>query len=82
VTPSPELRFARARGARLAYQAWGEGPDTIVAIPPAAQNIQVAWERPEVRSMLDRFGSFARYVHYDKRGTGVSDRTTLVPGLD
>ncbi|WP_420452611.1 alpha/beta fold hydrolase [Ilumatobacter sp.] len=79
----PEVRFATARGARLAYQRFGraEAP-TVVASPPAAQNVEVGWEHPAIRAMLERFGSFADFVHFDKRGTGSSDRTVLVPGVD
>ena len=32
--------------------------------------------------MWERIGRFARVVHFDKRGTGVSDRSVPVPGLD
>ncbi|MEO1065003.1 MAG: alpha/beta fold hydrolase [Actinomycetota bacterium] len=78
----PPVRFAEARdGARIAYQEWGSGPP-VVAIPPAAQNIELAWEWPGLRTMFDRFGTFCRYVHYDKRGTGASDRTVRVPHVD
>ena len=54
----------------------------MVAIPPTAQNIEVAWERPEVRRMFDRFASFSRFLHFDKRGTGASDRRSQVQGID
>ncbi len=76
----PPVRFAQARGARLAYQQFGAGPD-VVAIPPMAQNIEVAWEWPDIRTMLERLGSFCRYLHFDKRGTGASDRRG-VGGID
>ena len=78
----PPIRFAQARGARLAYQDFGDGPATVVAVPPLAQNIETAWEWPDVRSMLERLGSFSRWVHFDKRGTGASDRRSRVPGID
>ncbi len=78
----PDIEFTWANGARIAYQVFGSGEQTVVAVPPSAQNIEIAWERPEIRSMLDRFGSFCRYVHFDKRGTGSSDRNVLVPGID
>ncbi len=79
----PPIRFAPARGGRLAYQLFGqEGPPTIVAIPPMAQNIELAWEWPAIRAMMERFGSFSRYLCFDKRGTGCSDRRSQVPGLD
>jgi pimeloyl-ACP methyl ester carboxylesterase len=72
----------RVEGVSLAYQVWGGGPATIVAIPPMAQNIELMWERPEYRTMLDRLGCFARVLHFDKRGTGASDRTTCMPTID
>lgn len=76
------MRYARVDGVSLAYQAWGSGPATIVAVPPLAQNIELTWERPEYRTMLERLGSFARVVHFDKRGTGASDRTARMPTMD
>ena len=79
--PSP-VRYARVQGVSLAYQTWGAGPATIVAIPPLAQNIELMWERPEYRTMLDRLGAFARILHFDKRGTGASDRTAHMPTMD
>ena len=78
----PQTRFAPARGARLAYQVFGSGEHTVVAIPPAAQNIEMSWEQPAVRAMLERFGSFCRYLHFDKRGTGCSDRSGRIADLD
>ncbi|MCC5949704.1 MAG: alpha/beta fold hydrolase [Nitriliruptoraceae bacterium] len=80
--PLPETRFAPARGARLAYQVFGSGDQTVVAVPPTAQNIELSWEYPAVRSMLERFGRFCRYLHFDKRGTGCSDRHGHIADLD
>ncbi len=78
----PPIHFAPARGARIAYQVFGDGPATIVAIPPTAQNIEMAWDRPEIRRMFERFASFSRFLHFDKRGTGASDRRSHIPGID
>ncbi|MEO1055902.1 MAG: alpha/beta fold hydrolase [Actinomycetota bacterium] len=77
----PPIEFAPARGARIAYQDFGDGPP-VVAVPPTAQNIEAAWERPEPVVMFERLASFCRYVHFDKRGTGSSDRRSVMPGLD
>lgn len=79
---TPPIRFATSRGARLAYQVFGDGPVDIVAIPPMAQHIEMAWERPEIRHMFERFAAFSRFLHFDKRGTGASDRRSRVPGID
>ena len=54
----------------------------MVGIPPLAQNIEAAWEWPDIRRMLERFGSFSRYLAFDKRGTGASDRRSQVPGME
>ena len=79
---TPPVRFADSKGARIAYQQWGEGDVHLVGVPPAAQNIEMAWEWPDIGAMLERFGQFSIYTHFDKRGTGSSDRQSRVPGLD
>jgi len=78
----PATRFAPVRGGRLAYQVFGAGEHTVVAIPPTAQNIELSWEQPAVHAMLERFASFCRYLHFDKRGTGCSDRNGRIADLD
>lgn len=77
----PPVHFAPARGARIAYQDFGDGP-VVVSIPPFAQNIEVAWEWPAVRDMFERFGLFSRSIVFDKRGTGASDRQIPIANLD
>src|SRR5947207_3261373 len=54
----------------------------ILSVPPLAKNIEIAWECAQYRHYFERLGSFSRYVHFDKRGTGASDRTVPVPSLD
>ena len=78
----PQVRYADADGTNIAYQVFGEGPATIVAIPPMAQNVELAWEWPTLRRMFERYASVSRYVHFDKRGTGASDRSIPVPEID
>jgi len=80
-TDVPPILFAQARGARIAYQDFGEGP-VVLAIPPLAQNIELAWEWPDIRSMFERFAAFCRFIHFDKRGTGASDKHGGVSELD
>ena len=76
------IRFAQAGTTSIAYQMFGAGPPTVVAVPPMAQNVEHCWGWPGIRSMLERFGSFCRYVHFDKRGTGASDRSVSLPEVD
>ena len=77
----PPVHFAPVRGARIAYQDFGQGP-AIVNIPPFAQNIEVAWDWPAVRAMFERFASFSRWIVFDKRGTGASNREIPIANLD
>ena len=78
----PPTRYARSGDVSLAYQDFGHGPVTLVSVPPLARNIELAWECPQYRRYFSRVASFSRYVHFDKRGTGASDRTLPMPSLD
>ena len=75
------IRYARNDGVSIAYQLMGQGR-AMLAIPPLAQNLELAWELPEFREIFERHASFAHVVHFDKRGTGVSDRASGVPTLE
>jgi class 3 adenylate cyclase len=66
----------------IAYQVFGKGELTFVGLPGMISNIEVIWEDPESRRWLTGLASFARIVHYDKRGQGMSDRDSGVPTLD
>jgi class 3 adenylate cyclase len=77
----PEIRYARAGDLSIAYQQWGSGP-VVVGLPPFAQNIDVMWQDPYYRHLLERVGSFASMTQFDKRGTGLSDRSIGAPSLD
>jgi len=78
----PETRYARNGDVHIAYQVFGEGEVTFVGLPGIVSNIELIWEDPESRRWLTGLGAFARVVHYDKRGQGLSDRDAGVPTLD
>ena len=79
---TPEVRFARASRSSIAYMTYGDGPATICAVPPMAQNVELAWNSPQITAMFERFATFSRQVAFDKRGTGMSDRNLDIPGID
>ncbi len=81
MTIAPEIKFARASASTIAYMTYGDGP-VVCAIPPMAQNVEMAWESPVIRYMFERFASFSRQIAFDKRGTGMSDRSLNIPGID
>ena len=76
------IRYAHAGAVSLAFQVFGAGERDVVVIPPMAHNIETMWERWEFRRVFEGMGRFCRVVHFDKRGTGASDRTVPVPTLD
>ena len=78
----PETRYAEADGVRIGYQCFGSGKRTLIAVPGFAQNIDVIWENPQAAAFFERLGSICRVIHFDKRGTGVSDRSIPPPSLD
>jgi len=78
----PETRYAEADGVRVGYQCFGSGKRTLIGIPGFAQNIEVLWENAEAAACFERLGSMCRVIHFDKRGTGVSDRGIPPPSLD
>jgi class 3 adenylate cyclase len=74
MTAVSEVRYADAEGVQIAYQVIGDRGPTFVGIPGLAQNIELLWDEPHSARFLRRFGSFCRLLHFDKRGTGLSDR--------
>ena len=51
-------------------------------MPPLAQNVEVMWEWPAIARMLNRFELCARYILFDKRGTGTSDRSGKIDSIE
>ena len=70
----PAIRYARSGDVHVAYQVVGEGPVDIVWAEGSFTNRHVLWEQPAYRRFVERLGSFARVILFDKRGMGLSDR--------
>jgi pimeloyl-ACP methyl ester carboxylesterase len=79
----PETKYARSGDVMVAYQVMGEGnPIDLVMAPGTVSHLELAWEWPEVVWLHERLSSFARFIRFDKRGTGMSDRPTDVATLE
>jgi pimeloyl-ACP methyl ester carboxylesterase len=70
----PAIRYARSGDVHVAYQVVGDGPVDIVFVEGSFTNRHVMWEEPSYRRFMERLGSFARVILFDKRGMGLSDR--------
>jgi class 3 adenylate cyclase len=78
----PETRIADADGVRIGYQVFGSGKRVLIGVPGSSQNIDAIWENAQAAAFFERLGSMCRVIHFDKRGTGVSDRSIPPPSLD
>lgn len=76
------IRYARSGDVNIAYQVTGDGPFDLVLVPGWFSHLEIDWEHPEHARFLDRFGSFARLIRFDKRGTGLSDRGVGLPDFE
>lgn len=72
-----ETRYARtADGVHVAYQVVGEGQRDLVWPGPFYWNSEYVWQIPHVERFLRSLGSFSRFVMFDPRGSGLSDRVS------
>jgi pimeloyl-ACP methyl ester carboxylesterase/class 3 adenylate cyclase len=76
-----ETRYARSGSLSIAYQVVGKGPD-VVFIPGSLSHVELGWETPPAATMYRRLSGFSRMITFDKRGTGLSDRTAELPTLE
>ena len=77
------IRYARSGDVNIAYQVTGERPVRPRARPGvllAPRDRLGAFRRTP--RFLERLGSFARLICFDKRGTGLSDRGVGLPDLE
>ena len=71
----PEIRFAKSGDVHIAYQVVGEGATDLVWIHDWISNLELQWENALYARFLDGLASFSRLLLFDKRGSGLSDRT-------
>jgi len=79
---APPIQYARSGDVNIAYQVAGEGPHDLLMIPGWVTHLGLDWNEPRWVRWFERMTSFARVVRFDKRGTGMSDRTPGVPTPD
>ena len=76
------IRYARSGDVNIAYQVTGDGALDLVLVPGFFSHLEIHWENVELARFLDRLGSFARLIRFDKRGTGLSDRDVGLPDFE
>ena len=78
----PPVRYTQSGDVNVAYQVVGENERDLVLVQGFASHLDLAWEQPELARMFRSLASFSRLVLFDKRGTGLSDRSVGVPTLE
>lgn len=71
-----EVRYARSRdGIDIAYQVRGDGPQDVLFVPGFVSHLDLMWEIPPFAAIDEALSRCGRVTTFDKRGTGLSDRT-------
>jgi len=78
----PDTQYVQTDHGEIAYQVYGDGPVDLVAVGGPASHLEVAWENADATRYLERLGSIARVVRFDRRGTGLSDPPDAPPSLE
>jgi class 3 adenylate cyclase len=82
MTDAPQTRYVRSGDANIAYQVIGDGPVDILVLPHFFHHLELWWDDAHRVSFVRGLMEFARVILFDKRGTGMSDRTCGVPSFD
>ncbi len=78
----PRTQYAKSGDIHIAYQVFGEGAVDLVFVPGFVSHIENYWDEPNFARWLRRLGNFSRVMMFDKRGTGLSDQVSELPGMD
>lgn len=78
----PVTKYAKSGELHIAYQVVGRGAIDLVWAPGYISHVEYAWEHPPYANFINRLATFSRVIRFDKRGTGLSDRSVAVPTLE
>jgi len=76
---TPRTRYLECDGAKIAWQAFGDGPAEVLFVPGWVSNVDLYWQYPQPRAFFSELAAFARVAIYDKPGTGASDPIEAPP---
>jgi pimeloyl-ACP methyl ester carboxylesterase len=73
----PRTQYARNGDVHLAFQVVGEGALDLLLIDTWVHHVEAVWDFPDFARLLRRLSSLGRLIHFDRRGTGLSDPVPL-----
>lgn len=77
-----KTRFVKSGDFRVAYQVFGSGPVDILLVPPVTSHIDLNSADPGFSWFMRNLASLGRFITFDKRGTGRSDRVAGAAPLE
>lgn len=78
-----EIGFARSDdGIEIAYLVAGDGPRDLVLIFGFTTHLDLCWDMPWFSEWLRRSSQHFRTIVFDKRGTGLSDRSLGIGSIE
>jgi pimeloyl-ACP methyl ester carboxylesterase/class 3 adenylate cyclase len=76
-----DVRYATSGDAAIAYRVEGDGPG-VVFLGNWGTNMEAVDVTLEIRLWMERLAAATRFVMFDQRGTGLSDRGSVEQSLD
>ena len=76
------IQYTKSEGVSIGYTVSSEGDQTIIYVPGAYSNLAIERYIPLSVAWEEFLGRFGRLITFDKRATGVSDRSARPLNLD
>jgi pimeloyl-ACP methyl ester carboxylesterase len=74
-------KYVKSEGVSLAYRITGDTGPTLLHVPGALGNLALEEQGPNGLRYVERMSRFCRVIRFDKRATGLSDRSAAPPTL-
>jgi class 3 adenylate cyclase len=78
----PQTHYTKSGDVHIAYQIIGKGPIDLVFVPGFVSHVEASWKSFTQAKFFNRLASFSRLILFDKRGTGLSDRSSQLFSLE
>ena len=79
---APETRYVTTvDGIHIAYQQMGDSQTDIVFTPGFLSNVDTIWDDGGHRELFRKLAALGRFIVFDRRGTGLSDRPDRADSL-
>lgn len=76
------IQYTVSEGVSIGYSISSEGEETVIFVPGVYSNLAFDRYFPEAVAWEEYLGRFGRVINFDKRATGVSDRSARPLNLD